>query len=65
MTVGISTFSSLGNDDSSSDEKSKRKRPRAELGSTYLQKFGEAVNENPHRVFFMEDLDQVDHFTQK
>jgi ATP-dependent Clp protease ATP-binding subunit ClpB len=65
MTVGISTFSSLGNDDSSSDEKSNRKRPRAELGSTYLHKFGEAVNENPHRVFFMEDLDQVDHFTQK
>ncbi|GAU16957.1 hypothetical protein TSUD_37150, partial [Trifolium subterraneum] len=65
MTVGISTFSSLRNDDSSSDEKSKKKRPRAELGSTYLQKFGEAVNENPHRVFFMEDLDQVDHFTQK
>ncbi|KAK2457390.1 protein SMAX1-LIKE [Trifolium repens] len=65
MTVGISTFSSLGNDDSSSDEKSNRKRPRAELGSTYLHKFSEAVNENPHRVFFMEDLDQVDHFTQK
>lgn len=66
MTIGMSTFSSLGNDDSSSDEKSKRKRPRAELGSTYLQRFCEAVNENPHRVFFMEDLEEeVDHFTQK
>ncbi|CAI8603946.1 unnamed protein product [Vicia faba] len=68
MTIGISTFSSLGDDhDSSSDEKSKskRKRPRDEFGSTYLQRFGEAMNENPHRVLLMEDFEQVDHFTQK
>ncbi|KAL1342300.1 protein SMAX1-LIKE 3 isoform X1 [Arachis hypogaea] len=43
----------------------KKKRPRNEFGSSYLQRFGEAVNENPHRVFFMEDLDQVDNFSQK
>ncbi|XP_027364635.1 protein SMAX1-LIKE 3-like [Abrus precatorius] len=63
VTIGMSNFSSLGYD--STDEKSKRKRPRDELKSTYLQRFGEAVNENPHRLFFMEDLDQVDYFSQK
>ncbi|XP_019426604.1 PREDICTED: protein SMAX1-LIKE 3-like isoform X1 [Lupinus angustifolius] len=60
VTIGMSNFS-----DSTEDDSDKRKRPRDELGSTYLQKFGEAANENPHRVFFMEDLDQVDYFSQK
>ncbi|XP_061362303.1 protein SMAX1-LIKE 3-like [Gastrolobium bilobum] len=63
VTIGMSSFSSQGAD--STDEKSKRKRPRDELESTYLQRFGEAANENPHRVFFMEDLEQVDYFSQK
>lgn len=62
VTIGISSFSSQND---STDEKSNRKRLRDEFGSTYLQRFGEAVNENPHRVFFMEDLEQVDYFTQK
>lgn len=35
-----------------------RKRPRDQPGFNYLQRFGEAVNENPHRVFFLEDVDQ-------
>ncbi|KAE9589808.1 hypothetical protein Lal_00021592 [Lupinus albus] len=65
VTIGMSNFSSLGVHYSTEEESSKRKRPRYELGSTYLQRFGEAVNENPHRVFFMEDLDQVDYFSQK
>ena len=30
-----------------------------------MQRFGEAVNEKPHRVFFMDDFEQVDYFTQK
>ncbi|PKI43024.1 hypothetical protein CRG98_036602 [Punica granatum] len=38
-----------------------KKRPRDELGFSYLQRFGEAVNENPHRVFFLEDVDQFDY----
>ncbi|KAL2324979.1 hypothetical protein Fmac_024037 [Flemingia macrophylla] len=61
VTIGMSSFSSPEDD----DDKSKRKRPREELKSSYIQRFGEAVNENPHRVFFMEDLDQVDYFSQK
>ncbi|CAL0321214.1 unnamed protein product [Lupinus luteus] len=65
VTIGMSNLSSLGSDYSNEEESCKRKRPRYELGSTYLQRFGEAVNENPHRVFFMEDFDQVDYFSQK
>ncbi|XP_020222613.1 protein SMAX1-LIKE 3 isoform X2 [Cajanus cajan] len=60
VTIGMSSFSSPED-----DEKSKRKRPREEFKSSYVERFGEAVNENPHRVFFMEDLDQVDYFSQK
>ncbi|CAJ1976607.1 unnamed protein product [Sphenostylis stenocarpa] len=63
VTIGMSSFSSP--EDDSTDEKSKRKRPREDLKSTYVQRFGEAVNENPHRVFFLEDLEQVDYHSQK
>ncbi|KAJ1432429.1 P-loop containing nucleoside triphosphate hydrolase [Sesbania bispinosa] len=63
VSIGMSSFSSPKAD--SSHEESKNKRPRDEFGSSYLQRFGEVVNENPHRVFFMEDLEQVDHFSQK
>ncbi|KAK7344719.1 hypothetical protein VNO77_14679 [Canavalia gladiata] len=61
MSIGISSFSR----GDSTYEESKNKRPRDEFGSSYLHRFGEAVNENPHRVFFMEDFQQVDHFSQK
>jgi ATP-dependent Clp protease ATP-binding subunit ClpB len=55
----MSSFYAKGSDES------KKKRARDEFGSSYLQRFGEAVNENPHRVFYMEDFEQVDYFTQK
>ncbi|KAG4983017.1 hypothetical protein JHK87_027766 [Glycine soja] len=58
VSIGISSFSST-------HEESKNKRPRDEFGGSYLQRFGEALNENPHRVFFLEDLEQVDHFSKK
>jgi ATP-dependent Clp protease ATP-binding subunit ClpB len=59
VTIGMSSFFAKGSDES------KKKRARDEFGSSYLQRFGEAVNENPHRVFYMEDFEQVDYFTQK
>ncbi|KAI5394660.1 protein SMAX1-LIKE 3 [Lathyrus oleraceus] len=59
VTIGISSFSCKGS------EESKKKRLRDEFGSSYMQRFGEAMNENPHRVFYMEDFEQVDYFTQK
>ncbi|KEH15392.1 double Clp-N motif P-loop nucleoside triphosphate hydrolase superfamily protein, putative [Medicago truncatula] len=46
-------------------EESQKKRPRDEFGSSCMQRLGEAMNENTHRVFLMEDFEQVDYFTQK
>ncbi|GFZ11670.1 double Clp-N motif-containing P-loop nucleoside triphosphate hydrolases superfamily protein [Actinidia rufa] len=62
VTIGLSNFSSTRAD--SSEEMSK-KRVRDESSSTYLERFAEAVEENPSRLFFMEDLEQVDYFSQK
>lgn len=62
VSICLSSFSSTRAD---STEESKKKRTRGELGSSYLERFGEAVNENPHRVFFMEDVDQIDYCSQK
>ncbi|XWS65682.1 hypothetical protein CRYUN_Cryun05aG0134300 [Craigia yunnanensis] len=59
-SVSLSNFASTRAD---SNEDNKRKRD--ESGSSYVQRFGEALNENPHRVFFMEDLEQVGYCSQK
>lgn len=59
VLIGLSSF------DCCSESESKRKRTRSEMGHCYLQRFGEAVNENPHRVFFMEDVEQVDYCSLK
>ncbi|KAL3646952.1 hypothetical protein CASFOL_009496 [Castilleja foliolosa] len=32
---------------------------------SYIERFGEAVYRNPHRVFFLDDLEQVDYCTKK
>ncbi|KAF2318177.1 hypothetical protein GH714_002147 [Hevea brasiliensis] len=61
-SIGVSNFSSTRAD---STEEFKNKRPRDELGSSYHERFGLALNENPHRVFFMEDMEQVDYCSQK
>lgn len=63
VTIGISSYSSTRAD--SSEEEFSNKRAREESGSSYLERFAEAVEENPSRVFFMEDLEQVDYFSQK
>ncbi|KAL2326620.1 hypothetical protein Fmac_025678 [Flemingia macrophylla] len=64
VSIGISSFSTSRNDGCTHEE-SKNKRLRDEFGGSYIQRFGEALNENPHRVFFMEDLEQVDNFSKK
>ncbi|XP_044460884.1 protein SMAX1-LIKE 3-like [Mangifera indica] len=55
-SIGLSNFST---------SRTQNKRARDEMGCTYLERFGLALNENPHRVFFMEDIEQVDNFSQK
>ncbi|KAL3579494.1 hypothetical protein D5086_020998 [Populus alba] len=62
VSIGLSNFSSSRAD---SIEESKNKRARDEFGCSYLDRLGLALNENPHRVFFMEDVDQVDNCSQK
>ncbi|GLT57031.1 hypothetical protein SLA2020_300350 [Shorea laevis] len=63
VSIGLSNFSSSTRTDSTDEESNKRMRD--ELGGSYLQRFGEALNENPHRVFLLEDLEQVDSCSKK
>ncbi|XP_002516629.2 protein SMAX1-LIKE 3 [Ricinus communis] len=62
VSIGLSNYSSTRTD---STDESKNKRGRDELGCGYHERFGLALNENPHRVFFMEDVEQVDYCSQK
>ncbi|CAN4114444.1 unnamed protein product [Withania somnifera] len=67
VSIGLSSFSSSSRDDSTDHQEviSNKKRSRDEQGRSYLERFTDAVQENPSRVFFMEDIDQVDSFSQK
>ncbi|CAL5363316.1 unnamed protein product [Camellia sinensis] len=62
VTIGLSKFSSTRAD---SSEECSNKRARDESGCTYLGRFAEAIQDNPSRVFLMEDIEQVDYFSQK
>ncbi|KAJ4826831.1 hypothetical protein Tsubulata_023650 [Turnera subulata] len=62
VPIGLSNFASPRAD---STEESKKKRTRDQAGCSYVERFGLALNENPHRVFFMEDVEQADHCSQK
>ncbi|KAG4203342.1 hypothetical protein ERO13_A05G394900v2 [Gossypium hirsutum] len=42
-------------------EESNNKRKRDKWGSNYVERLGEALNENPHRVLLMEDMEQLDY----
>ncbi|KAK6790346.1 hypothetical protein RDI58_014146 [Solanum bulbocastanum] len=64
IAIGLSTFSSSTRTDST-DQEVNYKRSRDEKGRSYLERFTNAIQENPRRVFFMEDMDQVDSFSQK
>ncbi|KAF3663613.1 hypothetical protein FXO37_11903 [Capsicum annuum] len=70
ISIGLSSFSASSRDNSSTDHHqeeviSNKKRSRNEHGRSYLERFADAIQENPSRVFFMEDIDQVDTFSQK
>ncbi|KAM7264854.1 hypothetical protein ACFE04_002537 [Oxalis oulophora] len=58
VSISLSSFSS-------STEESNKKRSRDELGMSYFDRFSEAMNENPHRVFLLEDFELVDLCSQK
>ncbi|XP_028784834.1 protein SMAX1-LIKE 3-like [Neltuma alba] len=61
VSIALSSFSSTGAD--STEEFCRNKRSRDEQ-SYYVERFGDAVSSNPHRVFLLEDIDQADYCSQ-
>lgn len=65
VQIGVSRFSSARADSTDDDQEFiSNKRARDENGQSYLERFIEAVQENTNRVFFMEDIEQVDYHSQ-
>lgn len=62
VAIGLGSFSSTRAD--STDQEFSNKRARDEHGQSYSQRFSEAVEDNPSRVFFLEDVEQVDYHSQ-
>lgn len=61
ISIALSNFSSTRAD---STEDFSNKRLRDERSSSYIERFAEAVAANPHRVFFVEDVEQADYCSQ-
>ncbi|XP_042500429.1 protein SMAX1-LIKE 3-like [Macadamia integrifolia] len=61
ISLGLSSFSSMRAD---STDDFRNKRSRDESSCSYLERFAEAVCSNPHRVFLVEDIEQVDYRSQ-
>ncbi|PIN14847.1 Chaperone HSP104 [Handroanthus impetiginosus] len=63
VSIGLSNFSSSTRDDSS--EEISNKRARDEHGGSVYDRFLDAVRDNPSRVFYVDDLDQMDYGSLK
>ncbi|XP_010526754.1 PREDICTED: protein SMAX1-LIKE 3 [Tarenaya hassleriana] len=61
VSICLSSFSSTRAD---STEDLRNKRARDEQSWSYIEKFSEAISSDPHRVFFVEDIEQADYFSQ-
>ncbi|KAJ8440747.1 hypothetical protein Cgig2_005478 [Carnegiea gigantea] len=60
-SIGPSSFSSSTRADSAENCNLKNnKRARDESSHGYIERLAHAVKDNPHRVFFVEDVDQLD-----
>ncbi|XP_059278562.1 protein SMAX1-LIKE 3 isoform X1 [Lycium ferocissimum] len=55
-SIALSSFSSMKLD---------YKRSRDEQSCSYIERFAQGVSSNPHRVFFVEDVEQVDYCSQR
>ncbi|XP_044490309.1 protein SMAX1-LIKE 3-like [Mangifera indica] len=62
VSIALSSFSSTRAD---STEDNRKKRSRDERSCSYIERLAEAVSNNPHRVFFIEDVEQADYCSQK
>ncbi|CAA2976256.1 Hypothetical predicted protein [Olea europaea subsp. europaea] len=63
IEISLSKFSSAARDDPT--EEVSNKRERDEHGGSYFDRFADAMRDNPSRVFFMEDVDQLDYHSRK
>ncbi|KAL2900060.1 Protein SMAX1-LIKE 3 [Bienertia sinuspersici] len=63
VSIGLSSFSSTRVTDHSMED-FRNKRLRDEQSCSYIDRFVEAVSHDPHRVFFVEDIEQVDYCSQ-
>ncbi|KAH7671323.1 P-loop containing nucleoside triphosphate hydrolase protein [Dioscorea alata] len=61
VTISLSNFSSTR---SGSSDDLRNKRSRSQESHSYLEKFFDSVRRNPHRVFLLEDIEQVDYNSQ-
>lgn len=65
IPIGLSCFSSRKSNSTDGDQELiSNKRARDEHGQSYIETFAEAVQENASRVFYMEDIDQVEYQSQ-
>ncbi|XP_050229993.1 protein SMAX1-LIKE 3 [Mercurialis annua] len=62
ISISLSCFSSTRAD--STDQDCRNKRSRDEQSCSYIERFAEAVSNNPHRVFLVEDVEQADYCSQ-
>ncbi|KAI3832566.1 hypothetical protein MKW98_002112 [Papaver atlanticum] len=62
ISIGLSSFSSSTRADSTEDLRNKRTRD--ESSCSFLERLAEAIRCNPHRVFLVEDIEQVDYCSQ-
>lgn len=62
VSVTLSSFSSIRAD--STEDYCRNKRSRDEQSCSYIDKFADAVSSNPHTVFLVEDIEQVDYRSQ-
>ncbi|KAI4348899.1 hypothetical protein L6164_009565 [Bauhinia variegata] len=61
VSIALSSFSSTRAD---STEDCRNKRSRDEQSCSYIERFADAVSNNPHRVFLVEDIEQADYCSQ-
>ncbi|KAK7392666.1 hypothetical protein VNO78_21110 [Psophocarpus tetragonolobus] len=62
VSIALSIFASTRAD--STEDYSRNKRSREEASCSYIERFAEAVSNNPHRVFLVEDIEQADYCSQ-
>ena len=64
ISLGLSSFSSTRGVTDNSLEDSRNKRLRDEKSCSYIERFAKEVSKDCHRVFFVEDIEQVDYCSQ-